>query len=166
MRIAHLYIDSPVGRLGLLASDTALLAIGFDNPKYGLNPGECGPENPDHPILKLAARQLKEYFDQLRTEFDLPLEPRGTAFQLQVWQALLGIPYGETISYGELARRIGDPKASRAVGAANGQNPLPIVIPCHRVIGASGKLTGFGGGLEIKAKLLALESKQQTLDLF
>ena len=96
-----------------------------------------------------------------RTEFDLPLAPEGTEFQRNVWRSLQDIPYGETISYGELARRVGNPKASRAVGAANGQNPIPIVIPCHRVIGANGKLTGFGGGLPTKEALLALEAKQR-----
>ena len=98
-----------------------------------------------------------------RTDFDLPLAPEGTEFQRNVWQRLQEIPYGETISYGELARRVGNPKASRAVGAANGQNPIPIVIPCHRVIGANGKLTGFGGGLPTKEALLALEARQLQL---
>jgi methylated-DNA-[protein]-cysteine S-methyltransferase len=102
-------------------------------------------------------RQLREYFSGRRTEFELPLAPQGTAFQRGVWRQLQEIPYGETISYGELAKRVGNPKASRAVGAANGQNPIPIVIPCHRVIGSNGKLTGFGGGLPTKEALLALE---------
>jgi len=105
-----------------------------------------------------AVRQLREYFKGGRTEFDLPLQPEGTAFQLKVWRSLQEIPYGKTWSYGELAKRIGNPKASRAVGAANGANPLPIVIPCHRVIGADGTLTGFGGGLPTKKALLDLES--------
>ena len=101
--------------------------------------------------------QLREYFGGHRAQFDLPLAPEGTAFQRTVWRHLQDIPYGETISYGELAKRVGNPKASRAVGAANGQNPIPIVIPCHRVIGSNGKLTGFGGGLPTKEALLAIE---------
>jgi methylated-DNA-[protein]-cysteine S-methyltransferase len=108
-------------------------------------------------------RQLREYFAGQRTRFDLPLHPAGTAFQRDVWSELQRIPYGETISYGELARRVGHPAAARAVGAANGANPIPIVIPCHRVIGANGKLTGFGGGIPVKQKLLALESRQGAL---
>jgi methylated-DNA-[protein]-cysteine S-methyltransferase len=111
----------------------------------------------------VAVKQLREYFAGRRAEFDLPLAPEGTEFQRTVWRNLQDIPYGETISYGELAKRVGNPKASRAVGAANGQNPIPIVIPCHRVIGANGKLTGFGGGLPTKEALLALETKQLRL---
>jgi methylated-DNA-[protein]-cysteine S-methyltransferase len=106
---------------------------------------------------------LRSYFASEREDFDLPLAPEGTPFQLEVWRRLSEIPYGETISYGELARRIGNPQASRAVGLANGSNPIPIVIPCHRVIGSNGKLTGYGGGLPIKEKLLALEKKQLRL---
>ena len=102
---------------------------------------------------------MREYFSGRRTEFDLPLAPEGTEFQRTVWRHLQDIPYGQTISYGELAKRVGNPKASRAVGAANGCNPLPIVIPCHRVIGANGKLTGFGGGLPTKEMLLSLEAR-------
>ena len=112
-----------------------------------------------------AVRQLREYFAGKRTEFDLPLAPEGTAFSATCGGDLQEIPYGETISYGELARRVGNPKASRAVGAANGQNPIPIVIPCHRVIGANGKLTGFGGGLPTKEALLALEARQLSLSV-
>jgi O-6-methylguanine DNA methyltransferase len=109
------------------------------------------------PNLKAAAAQLEEYFQGKRKTFDLPLTPRGTAFQQRVWQTLCQIPFGATWSYGQLARAVGNPAASRAVGLANGKNPLPIVIPCHRVIGANGRLTGFGGGLPTKAALLALE---------
>ncbi len=108
-------------------------------------------------------RQLRAYFAGELTEFDVRLAPRGTEFQLNVWQHLCKIPYGETISYGELARRVGNPRASRAVGLANGSNPIPIIIPCHRVIGSKGNLTGYGGGLLIKEKLLALEQKQLRL---
>ena len=110
-------------------------------------------------------RQLNAYFARELEDFDLPLAPPGTAFQLEVWAALRAIPYGETVTYGELARRIGRPRASRAVGAANGANPLPIVVPCHRVVGADGSLTGFGGGLPIKSALLALERGKGQLEL-
>lgn len=109
------------------------------------------------PILREAARQLEEYFQRKRKEFDLPFQVEGTDFQKRVWEALRSIPYGETISYKELARRVGSPKAYRAVGGANNRNPIMIVIPCHRVIGADGSLVGFGGGLDMKEKLLALE---------
>ena len=108
-------------------------------------------------------RQLQAYFDGELREFDLPLAPEGTEFQLRVWNTLRAIPYGETISYAQLAQKIGDPKAVRAVGLANGSNPIPIIIPCHRVIGSNGSLTGFGGGLSNKKKLLALESRQLSL---
>ena len=118
---------------------------------------EAGWVESNEGALGEAARQLMEYFEGRRTEFDLRLDPSGTAFQHGVWARLREIPYGQTISYGELARRIGNPNASRAVGAANGANPIPIVVPCHRVIGSNGKLTGFGGGLPVKAFLLRLE---------
>ncbi|MBB6052605.1 methylated-DNA--[protein]-cysteine S-methyltransferase [Armatimonas rosea] len=114
-------------------------------------------EAPALPVFQQAAAQLTEYLEGKRTGFTLPLAPAGTAFQRQVWAELEQIPYGQTISYGELARRIGNPSASRAVGLANGKNPLSIIVPCHRVVGATGKLTGYGGGLERKATLLALE---------
>jgi methylated-DNA-[protein]-cysteine S-methyltransferase len=113
--------------------------------------------------LKEIVRQLRAYFAGTLEKFHLPLSPQGTQFQLGVWKRLCDIPYGETISYGELARRIGNPNASRAVGLANGSNPIPIIIPCHRVIGSNGKLTGYGGGLPIKEKLLALERRQLQL---
>ena len=114
-------------------------------------------------ILKETIRQLRAYFSGKLEQFDLPLAPEGTPFQLEVWRRLCEIPYGETISYGELARRIGNPNASRAVGLANGSNPIAIIIPCHRVIGSNGKLTGYGGGLPIKERLLALERRQLRL---
>ena len=113
--------------------------------------------------LREVIQQLRAYFAKELETFELTLAPEGTDFQQSVWNELCGIPYGETISYGELAKRVGNPKASRAVGAANGQNPIPIIIPCHRVIGSDGKLTGFGGGLPIKQKLLALEQRQMRL---
>ncbi len=145
-------VDSPVGPLVLVASATGLRAVDF-----GIDPRrEPIPVGPSA-ILDETERQLAEYFDGERLDFDLPLEPEGTPFQLSVWQVLHTIPYGETISYGEQARRLGDAKKARAVGGANGRNPLPIVVPCHRVIGASGALTGFGGGVPIKESLLLLE---------
>ena len=113
----------------------------------------------EHALLDRAAQQLDEYFDGDRTDFELPLEPAGTPFQKEAWTTLRTIPYGETISYGEQARRLGDKNKSRAVGAANGQNPIPIVVPCHRVVGSNGHLTGFGGGIEVKAWLLDHEFK-------
>lgn len=114
----------------------------------------------DNKPFNAVIKQLDEYFDGKRQDFDLPLRPAGTEFQRQVWQALQQIPFGETWSYGELAKHVGTPNAYRAVGAANGINPIPVIIPCHRVIGSNGKLTGFGGGLEAKAFLLNLESPQ------
>ena len=149
-------VDSPVGRLRLLASDAALVGIWFE---HGRDARRAAPTlvRKYSPILERTREQLVEYFTGVRREFDLPLEARGTEFQRRVWQRLLRISYGDTTTYGALARELGDPGASRAVGLANGSNPIPIVIPCHRVIGADGSLTGFGGGLPIKAALLELE---------
>ena len=149
-------IDSPIGRLLLAGDGTGLMHVGFQSGPRPLRPGAQWAADPAP--FRAASTQLAEYFAGERRSFDLPLAPRGTAFQRHVWHALTLIPYGHTISYGELARRIGNPSASRAVGLANGANPLPIIVPCHRVIGADGSLTGFGGGLPIKRKLLALES--------
>jgi methylated-DNA-[protein]-cysteine S-methyltransferase len=151
-------IESPVGSLLVAGDEAAVRRIEF--PRDG-KPGRPQPgwrESMAGPVQE-AVRQLREYFSGRRTRFDLPLVPEGTEFQRTVWRCLQDIPYGQTISYGELARRVGNPKASRAVGAANGCNPLPIVIPCHRVIGASGRLVGFGGGLPTKEMLLALEAR-------
>ena len=141
----------------LIAGDAdAVVQIAF--PRHAkAAPAETAWEQTQEGPVAHAVRQLGEYFDGKRTGFDLPLAPRGTVFQRSVWRQLQGIPYGETISYGELARRVGNPKASRAVGSANGANPLPIVIPCHRVIAGNGTLGGFGGGLPMKQSLLALE---------
>ena len=152
-------IDSPVGPLLLAAGDDGLRAIEFQASRH---PGPRGDDwrEGDHPLLREARAQLDEYFAGERRGFDLPLAPRGTEFQRATWQALASIPYGSTISYAELATRVGRPKAMRAVGAANGRNPLPIVLPCHRVIGADGSLTGFGGGLPTKQFLLSLEGAQ------
>jgi methylated-DNA-[protein]-cysteine S-methyltransferase len=161
----YCYLDTPIGKLLLAGDQKGVHRITFPtkgNPHEAALPEPGWIESTRGP-LKEAVRQLKEYFKGDRTEFDLPLAPEGTQFQKSVWRNLCDIPYGETISYGELARRVGNPKASRAVGAANGSNPLPIVVPCHRVIGSSGKMTGFGGGIPVKEALLALESKQKSL---
>jgi len=158
-------IESPLGPLLLAADDAGLRSIDFVNGRQpGKRPRDPDPSSRANPVvLREAIRQLAAYFAGELEIFDLPLAPEGTPFQLAVWRRLNDIPYGETISYGELARRLGNPKASRAVGLANGANPIPIVIPCHRVIGSNGKLTGYGGGLPIKEKLLALERRQLRL---
>lgn len=150
-------MDSPVGTLTLVAGAGGLAAILWpdDDPaRVRLAPRR---QARDHPVLAETARQLSAYFEGRRTQFDLPLDPAGTAFQRVVWAALRAIPYGETRSYGALAAAIGRPGAARAVGAANARNPISIVVPCHRVIGAAGALTGFAGGLTTKAALLAME---------
>lgn len=155
----YCYLDTPIGKLLIAGDRETVQRVEF--PKNGEpRKPQAGWIETSTGALQEAARQLREYFSGARKEFDLPLAPEGTDFQRAVWRELQNIPYGDTISYGELARRIGNSNASRAVGAANGANPIPIVIPCHRVIGANGKLTGFGGGLPIKEKLLALESRQ------
>lgn len=143
--------DSPVGRLRLEAADDALTGLYF---------AEGEEQRADESeILDRAQRQLEEYFAGTRREFDLPLRPEGTPFQLADWKALEGIPYGETVSYGDIARAIGKPKACRAVGMANHANPISIIVPCHRVVGSNGKLTGYGGGLAAKQWLLEHEQK-------
>lgn len=154
LRYAHM--ESPVGALLLARDDTGLRVISFPSGHKARAP-EPGWQKTDIADFDDTTSQLTAYFDGETTEFDLPLKPEGTPFQMAVWKALQDIPYGETISYGELAKRIGKPSASRAVGAANGANPLPIVIPCHRVIGADNSLTGFGGGVDIKEFLLEHE---------
>jgi methylated-DNA-[protein]-cysteine S-methyltransferase len=153
----HHTIDTPIGLLTLIADDDGLRGIRFATERARLPAGE--PAEPGHPVLAETARQLGEYFAGERQEFELPLRPVGTPFQLAAWRALTTIPYGRTVSYGEQARRLGHAGRARAVGAANGSNPLPIVVPCHRVIGADGRLVGFGGGLEIKAWLLDHERR-------
>jgi len=144
------HLDTPVGRLGLAASERGLRRV--------LWPGEPGAGG-DEAVLEAAAAQLREYFGGSRRAFDLPLDLEGTPFQRRAWLALAAIPYGETRSYGEQALRLGVPRAARAVGAANAANPLPIVLPCHRLVGADGSLTGFGGGLETKRRLLEHERR-------
>jgi methylated-DNA-[protein]-cysteine S-methyltransferase len=150
--------DSPVGELRIIATDDAVLAIEF-SPFRGLANGRPVGERADHhPLLRETVRQLSSYFSRELRDFDLPLDPQGSAFQRRVWEQLRLIPYGETASYGEIARRLGMTNAaSRAVGLANGRNPIPIVVPCHRVIGANGTLTGYAGGIERKQTLLSLE---------
>jgi methylated-DNA-[protein]-cysteine S-methyltransferase len=164
---SHAMIDSPIGPLTLIAQDGRLAGVHMEITRYEPGAGELGAAvaSESDPVLAAAAKQLDAYFRGELTSFDLPLSLDGTQFQRCVWAALQSIPYGETISYGELARRIGQPSASRAVGLANGRNPVAIVVPCHRVIGADGSLTGYGGGMDRKRFLLALEQRAsgQTL---
>ena len=160
MSYVYKTMKSPVGELKLVASDKGLAAILWenDNPRrVRLTPVS---EEKNNPVLLEAERQLKDYFSGKRKSFSVKLDFKGTEFQKKVWAALLTIPFGETRSYGQIAKQIQNPKAVRAVGAANGKNPIPIIAPCHRVIGSTGKLTGFGGGLEAKARLLALEERR------
>ena len=147
--------SSPVGELFLVAEDDALVQVWFEGSSD--RPGPHSGWTRGGRTLDEARRQLEEYFAGRRRSFDLALAPRGTPFQARVWSQLRRIPFGETLSYGELAGRVGNPRASRAVGTANGRNPIPIVIPCHRVIGRDGSLTGFGGGIDRKRLLLELE---------
>lgn len=156
MTVFFRHIDSPVGPLLVAASDEGLQLIEFAAPRHPVPRGDHWREG-DHAVLHQAQVQLDEYFAGKRRRFDLPLVPCGTPFQRGVWRELANIPFGATISYAELAGRVGRPGATRAVGAANGRNPLPIVLPCHRVIGTDGSLTGFGGGLPTKQFLLQLE---------
>ncbi len=154
--------DSPVGALTLVASDTGLVAILWPDDRPGrVRLGAC-IDDADHPILAETRRQLDAYFAGTRTCFTVPLDFRGTAFQRSVWATLLTIPFGETRSYGAIARAIGRPTASRAVGAANGRNPISIIAPCHRVVGSTGALTGFAGGLAVKDQLLAHERRHRA----
>lgn len=153
----YCYLDTPIGELLLAGEDDALTMIGFPKGSMRRDPEPDWIYN-EKPLAN-ARQQLEEYFAGTRTDFDLPLNLDGTEFQVDVLRALQKIPYGETVSYGEIAKRIGRPRAMRAVGAANGRNPIPIVVPCHRVIGSSGDLTGFGGGLDTKEALLRLEAE-------
>jgi len=158
MAYTFITLPSPVGELKLVANGSRLAAILWENDKP--NRVRLGPmsEAPDNPVLMKTARQLEEYFAGTRDAFDVALDFAGTEFQKKVWAALLTIPFGETRTYSQIAQQIGHPSAVRAVGAANGRNPISIIAPCHRVIGASGQLTGFAGGLEAKERLLTLES--------
>jgi methylated-DNA-[protein]-cysteine S-methyltransferase len=156
-RCVYKMVDSPVGRLTLVGSDAGVAAILWNNDRPERVRVQMVAEDAGHPVLVEAERQLKEYFAGQRKQFALPLDFAGTAFQRRVWGALLTIPFGETRSYREIAQQIGSPTAARAVGAANGRNPVSIVAPCHRVVGSRGELTGFAGGLQTKAQLLAME---------
>ena len=153
----YCYFDTPIGELLLAGKADLLSMIGFPKGAMRRDPEADWIYNEEP--FEIARKQLSEYFSDQRKEFDLPLALTGTEFQVSVLQALLQIPYGETTSYGAIARQIGRPKAMRAVGAANGRNPIPIIVPCHRVIGSSGDLTGFGGGLDTKEALLRLEAE-------
>ena len=151
------HIDTPIGPLLLVGDGEGLVYIGL--PRHGAAQAAPDDAKPGKSRLHAAARELDEYFAGTRQAFDVPLHPSGTPFQLEVWGALLAIPYGQTVSYADIARRIRRPRAVRAVGAANGANPLSIFVPCHRVIGSHGDLTGYGGGLPAKRWLLAHERK-------
>lgn len=158
-------ISTRIGRLLLIADDGGLTHVLFPNhhlADVGLG-AETVPEESDDDVLTRTATQLDEYFNGVRTDFDVPLHIEGSDFEVAVWQAMLTIPYGETISYGEQADRAGYPGAFQAVGATNGRNPIPIIVPCHRVIGSDGSLVGFGGGLELKRDLLDREAGVQRL---
>ena len=151
----YCYYDSPIGKLLLVGADALLEELHFPSE---LSQREIPDDwQCDEPFFKQVLLQLGEYFAGRRQQFDLPIAPQGTIFQQSVWEELRKIPFGQTASYGEIAERIGNPKACRAVGLANAKNPLPIIVPCHRVIGKNGALTGFGGGLELKQQLLDLE---------
>ncbi len=163
MNLVYKFVASPVGKLKLVAGEKGLAAVLWpdDDPRRVRLPGSA--EDKQHAILLQAEQELHEYFSGERKAFSLPLDLNGTPFQNSVWKALLAIPFGETRSYQQLANQLGNPKATRAVGAANGRNPISIVVPCHRVIGSSGKLTGFAGGLEAKTFLLELEGQGARL---
>jgi methylated-DNA-[protein]-cysteine S-methyltransferase len=157
------FFDTPIGTLTIVASDDGVAHLLFD----GQTPDQVGltedlPVVDDDPVLSAAEAQIHEYFAGDRRDFDLPLDLHGTEFQIAAWRALASVPYGETTSYGEQAERIGRPGAFRAVGAANGKNPVPIILPCHRIVGVNGSLTGFAGGLELKQWLLSMEQNQQS----
>lgn len=159
-------VASPVGSLTLIASDTGLAAVLWEKDDPARVKIDWGNRADDHELLREAAKQLHEYFAGTRQCFELPLDFHGTTFQQDVWRELVKIPYGETRSYLQIAQRIGNEKSVRAVGAANGKNPISIIAPCHRVIGSSGKLTGFAGGLEAKSFLLQLERPTVQTELW
>ena len=166
---SHTVIDSAVGRLTLVAEDGAIVGLYMNLQRHRPDDGDLGePDRRGHQAapFKTAADQLDAYFAGALTRFTLPMAPRGSEFQQRVWTALQDIPYGQTESYGELAERIGSPRAARAVGLANGKNPISIVIPCHRVVGSDGNLTGYGGGLDRKKQLLDLELAVSGAALF
>jgi methylated-DNA-[protein]-cysteine S-methyltransferase len=156
-------LDSPWGGMLIAASDRGISGIYFNRQKYHPKRGAEWQHAPNNAHLKRAKKQLAEYFAGKRRDFDLELDPAGSPFQKRVWKAIAGVPYGETISYGELARRTGFPDCARAAGAATGRNPIGIVVPCHRIVGSNGKLTGYAGGLDKKRALLALEAGEREL---
>ena len=160
MQLVYMYMESPVGALKLVAHDQALVAVMWDNEDHKRVRLAELIENIQHPMLLKVKQQLEQYFAGQRQQVNLPLDVQGTDFQQQVWRALLTIPYGETRSYKDIALQIGNEKAVRAVGAANGKNPISIIAPCHRVIGSGGALVGFAGGLDKKQILLSLEQGQ------
>ncbi|USX54698.1 methylated-DNA--[protein]-cysteine S-methyltransferase [Lentzea sp. HUAS12] len=162
MRVHHTVVDSPVGQLTLAGEGDALLGLYFEGHLRTPRLTDLGPRTSTG--FEEARRQLGEYFDGGRRTFDLPLAPRGSAFELSVWALLAKIPYGETRTYGQLAAELGDPRAAQAVGNANGWNPISIIVPCHRVVGSRGGLTGYAGGLERKRYLLELEQPPAELD--
>lgn len=162
MGLSYKYFASPVGKLKLVAGNDGLVAILWENDNPRRVPLGGAVKDNGQPILLETERQLAEYFAGRRNTFSIPLDMRGTDFQKHVWRTLQAIPFGKTLSYSDVAEQLGRPTASRAVGAANGRNPISIVVPCHRVIGASGKLTGFAGGLHAKAHLLNLETVTRT----
>lgn len=158
MTRTHTTIDSPIGELTLVAEGGALAGLYMEQHRHRPALETFGPRQPEHPVFATVELQLKEYFARQRREFDVPLHFAGTPFQCRVWTELNTIPYGETITYGQLAEQLGQPTASRAVGLANGKNPISLIVPCHRVVGSTGSLTGYGGGLERKRHLLDFES--------
>ena len=165
--LASTTMDSPVGLLTIVASDAGVRAVLWPSDSEQRVPLSDVAPTSDHPVLSAAVQQLSEYFDGDRQDFDLPLDPTGTDFQQSAWTALRSIPYATTVSYGEQAARMGDKRKARAVGAANGKNPISIIVPCHRVVGANGSLTGFAGGIDTKDWLLSHERRVagHTLDL-
>lgn len=164
MTFVYKTMESPVGTLTLISSPKGLTGILWENDSPHRVRFKAQVEDKNNPFLLEAEQQLKDYFTGKLKKFSLKLDFIGTEFQKSVWNALLTIPFGETRSYGQIAKQIGNPKAVRAVGAANGKNPLSIIAPCHRVIGSNGKLTGFAGGLEIKSLLLKIENPGKTFD--
>jgi methylated-DNA-[protein]-cysteine S-methyltransferase len=163
MALSYKVIPSPIGDLKLIASEHGLVAILWKDENPRRVPLAHPAEEREHPVLARTEKELQEYFAGIRRSFEVPLDLHGTGFQKQVWEALLAIPFGETRTYGQLAIQLGRPTASRAVGAANGRNPVAVIVPCHRVVGSTGKLTGFAGGLDAKAHLLNLERRVQGL---
>jgi len=163
--LLHYYdtFGGPYGAMLLVANDAGLTGVYFDRQKYIPRLGAAWRHTPDHPVLLETKRQLHEYFTGDRREFQLPLDPAGTPFQRAVWKAIAGVPYGHTITYAQLARRAGHPEGPRAAGTATGRNPISIVVPCHRIVGTDGSLTGYAGGIARKRALLKLESGTRDL---